>query len=102
MQARDPTRPSAQVPGTERSRQERRQARLLDALGPDQENAHLPAELAQRLAAGAAGRQRVVAVRGDRDHLEAFRALADGLADRDALGAEGQAVAGVLDVAARV
>ena len=51
--------------------------------------------------AGATGRRRVLGVGDDDDAREDVVAVGEGFDERDAFGAEGQAVGGVLDVAAR-
>jgi hypothetical protein len=63
---------------------------------------HIAAELPEDLAASAAGRRQRIGV-GHHGHApELARAFGDGFEDGHALGAEGQAVAGVLDIAAGV
>ena len=59
-----------------------------------------PAELPEDLAAGAAGRRRRCGVGDDGDARELAMPFGERLEHRDALGADGQAVGGVLDVAA--
>ena len=62
----------------------------------------IAAELPEDLPAGAAGRRQHVGIGGHRDAAELARAFGDGFEDGHALGAEGQAVGGVFDVAAGV
>ncbi len=61
----------------------------------------IPAELPQNLAAGAARRRQRRGVGDDRDAGEGAMALGNRLEHRDSLGADGQAIRGVFDVAAR-
>ena len=63
---------------------------------------NVAAEFPDDLAAGAAGRRQGIGIGDDGDGVEAVFAFRDGFEDRDALGAAGEAVAGVFDVAAGV
>src|SRR5215472_5963855 len=68
----------------------------------DQDDLDVAAELPQDLAAGAAGRGQRVRVGSDGDAAELTDAFADGLENGDALGADGEAVGRVFDVATGV
>ena len=79
-------------------RGERRGTHLGRIIGVDEDHFHRGAELAEHLPAGAAGGMAAAGDDGDGDDLLVPRG--DGRADGDALGADRQAVGGVLDVAA--
>ena len=68
----------------------------------DQHEFDIAAEFPEDLAAGSAGRSQSVGIGGDGDAAEFSGAFADRLEDGDALGAEGESVGGVFDVAAGV
>jgi hypothetical protein len=63
---------------------------------------HIAAELPEDLAASAAGRSQRIGIRHHGHAPELARAFGDRFENGHALGAEGQAVSGVLDVAAGV
>ncbi len=77
---------------------ERRVRRLAFAVEAD--DLHVGTELVEHLTARAAGPAVVLAAAGDDDALELRVSLAHRLERRGALGADGEAVAGVFDVAA--
>src|SRR5262249_5293545 len=62
----------------------------------------IAAKLPEDLAARAARRSEAIGIGGDGDAAELADAFADGFEDGDALGADGEAVGGVFDVAAGV
>ena len=66
-----------------------------------EDHVDVAAVLPQELAAGPAGRRRVLGVGDDDDAREDVVAVGEGFDERDAFGAKGQAVGRVLDVAAR-
>ena len=68
----------------------------------DQHDFDVAAELPEDLAAGAAGRRESVGIGGHGHAAELADAFGDGFEDGHALGADGEAVSGVLDVAAGV
>ena len=92
----------------------RSQPRLVEAIGQqllqgevlglplavEADDLHLGGELLHHLSAGAAGDAVVLALPGDDDAFEIPMALADGLEDGGAFGADGETVGGVFNVAA--
>lgn len=95
------TRQRSERAGGELLWQERRErggARLRRIVGVDEDHLHRGAELAENLPACAAGG--VAAAGGDGDGDDFLVPRGDGAADGDALGANRQAVGGVLDIAA--
>jgi hypothetical protein len=89
--------------GVEGARKQVKRAFAFDfAVKIGEDYGHVAAEFPDDLAAGAAGRRERVRIGDDSDSVEFMRAFALGesLENGDAFGAEGQAVAGVFDVAA--